>query len=103
MKVLVVGADGAIGGAFARSLADRRDIVHSTSRRAASAAGARWTDDLAAPDVGGVPLPSVDVAVFCAAIASFAESRQDRSPVASTSPRRRRSRAGSSPQCLSAE
>lgn len=75
MKAIVFGADGTIGGALARALEARGDIVHGTTRRPALAGPRRPLLDLATSDVAAFPLPEADVAFFCAAIVSYAECR----------------------------
>jgi dTDP-4-dehydrorhamnose reductase len=76
MRVLIVGIDSAIGQALGVALTQRGDSVVGTTRRAATAeAGQRVWLDLEAPDAARVALPAVDVAVFCAARARFADCR----------------------------
>jgi len=78
MKALIVGADGEIGSELARALSKRGDEVYGTTRRPVVQAGKNIFIDLADSDLVSVVLPPVDVTVFCAAIASFAECRRDR-------------------------
>lgn len=78
MKALVVGADGIIGSELVRALCERGDDVYGTTRRSGTQEGRTIFIDLADPDFGGASLPPVDVALFCAAITSFAACRQDR-------------------------
>ena len=78
MKALIVGADGDIGSELSRVLSKRGDEVYGTTRRPVAQTGKNIFFDLADSDPNAVVLPPVDVAVFCAAIASFAECRRDR-------------------------
>jgi dTDP-4-dehydrorhamnose reductase len=78
MKALIVGADGDIGSALARALSNRGDEVYGTTRRTEASTSTNIYFDLADSDPNNAVLPPVDVAVFCAAIASFAECRRNR-------------------------
>lgn len=76
-RVLIVGADGTIGHAVADALVRHGDQVIGTSRRATSQVpGVRMPLDLARDDVDSVDLPAVDAAVICAAMARFADCRE---------------------------
>lgn len=76
-RILVVGADGTIGRALAQALAARGDSVWTTTRRKGRAPGpSQIAADLAVDDLGAIPLPDVDVAVICAAMAHFADCRE---------------------------
>lgn len=75
--MLVIGVDGLIGRALAQALAARGDTVVGTSRRPSpGGAGAPITLDLAASGAARTPLPPVDAAVICAAMARFADCRE---------------------------
>ena len=78
MRALIIGIDGTIGRALGDALAADGATVYGTTRREASAAAGdrRIRLDLAAPNAADVPLPEVDVAVFCAAMARFADCRE---------------------------
>jgi dTDP-4-dehydrorhamnose reductase len=76
-SVLIIGIDSLIGASFAEALVTRGTAVIGTTRRAQSSGpGARMVLDLAAVDAAHVQLPSVDVAVLCAAMARFADCRE---------------------------
>jgi dTDP-4-dehydrorhamnose reductase len=76
-SVLIVGIDSLIGASFAEALVALGTAVIGTTRRAQSSGlGARMVLDLAAVDAAHVQLPSVDVAVLCAAMARFADCRE---------------------------
>ena len=76
-SALIVGIDSLIGAALADALIARGTVVIGTTRRARSGMpGSRMALDLAAPDAGKAELPSVDVAVVCAAMAQFADCRE---------------------------
>lgn len=72
MRVLVIGADGRIGRAFAVALRERGDAVIPTSRRPGAEAIAL---DLADPGCAETALPDADVAFICAAMGGFANCR----------------------------
>lgn len=76
--MLIIGINSAIGQAFAKALVERGDIVHGTTRRepAISSYPSVFLD-LAAPDAMRTALPAADVAVFCAAMARFADCRAE--------------------------
>jgi dTDP-4-dehydrorhamnose reductase len=72
MRCLIVGVDGSFGGTLSRSLQSRgHEVVATTRRRERD--GEHPFLDLAAPLP---PLPQVDVAVICAAMARLEECRQ---------------------------
>lgn len=74
MRVVVVGSDGLIGKALGGRLRQRAHAVVGTTRRAEQADGdERLFLDLAATTLP--PLPAADIAVFCAAMATFADCR----------------------------
>jgi dTDP-4-dehydrorhamnose reductase len=74
--VLIIGIDSAIGLALANTLVTRGDIVCGTTRRDPPISPyPTMFLDLAAPDAVRADLPAADVAVFCAAMARFAECR----------------------------
>jgi dTDP-4-dehydrorhamnose reductase len=76
-RALIIGIDGLIGTALAKALIARGTVVVGTTRRAHSAIpGSRIALDLAADDAAEAQLPNVDVAVVCAAMARFADCRQ---------------------------
>lgn len=76
-RILIVGVDGAIGAALAQSLTSAGHAVCGTTRRERSAApGKRIRLDLAAPDAAEARLPPADVVIFCAAMARFADCRE---------------------------
>src|SRR5437667_10713518 len=77
MKALVVGRDSRIGRALSEALVEGGHQVQGTSRRPDAAGKGYQHLDLADPDVESQPLPSVDVAVFCAAMTRFADCRAD--------------------------
>src|SRR5690242_1400182 len=78
MRVLVVGADGEIGRALAAHLAAAGAAVAGTTRRRPGAARAgRQFLDLAADPEDWQPLPAVDAAVICAAVARVADCERD--------------------------
>jgi nucleoside-diphosphate-sugar epimerase len=77
MRVLVVGGDSPIGGAFVRRLAERGDTVYATTRRRETAGGSRIYLDLGNATVETAKLPKVDAAFFCAAVSGFALCRSD--------------------------
>lgn len=78
MRALIIGIDGTIGRALGDALAADGGTVYGTTRRDGPAIGSsqRLRLDLAAPDAADTPLPQVDVAVFCAAMARFADCRE---------------------------
>ncbi|MEM9209901.1 MAG: sugar nucleotide-binding protein [Pseudomonadota bacterium] len=75
-RILIIGADGAIGQALEKHLQARGDDVIGTSRREHHER-ARFSLDLAAPDISNVQLPTCDVAIVCAAMARFADCRDN--------------------------
>lgn len=78
MRALIVGIDGMIGRALGEALTARGDAVFGTTRRAGTADREhRFQLDLATPDAGDASLPAVDMAIFCAAKARYAECRAD--------------------------
>jgi dTDP-4-dehydrorhamnose reductase len=83
-KVLIIGVDSAIGRAVAQGLCVRGDEVIGTSRRSQSDGrgfpGARISLDLASPDAVETDLPDVDFVIFCAAMARYADCRQQPDP-----------------------
>lgn len=77
VRVLIIGADGTLGQALAAALEARGDTVIRTSRRADAPEGPGWLHlDLADPASVGQPLPDIDVAVICAAMARYADCRE---------------------------
>jgi dTDP-4-dehydrorhamnose reductase len=75
MRILVIGGDSPIGGAFVRRLAERGETVFATTRRADTDGGNRIYVDLGDKSVDTAELPKVDAAVFCAAVSGFALCR----------------------------
>jgi dTDP-4-dehydrorhamnose reductase len=76
MRALIIGVDSAIGQALAEALAGRGDTVFGTTRRAETIdGGCRLWLDLETPDARRAALPDVDIALFCAAKARFADCR----------------------------
>jgi dTDP-4-dehydrorhamnose reductase len=73
---LIVGADGQIGSALMRALAERGATVRGTTRRQGPHDDQWLSLDLAAPELAFDPA-TVDVAVFCAGVTSFAECEAD--------------------------
>ena len=74
MRCLIIGGDGSIGAALARSLGRRGHGVITTTRRTQGAGDGSFFLDLA----GQLPdLPEVDVAVICAAVARLEECRRE--------------------------
>jgi dTDP-4-dehydrorhamnose reductase len=74
MHVLIVGADGAIGGAVQTALRSRGHEVTGTTRRPANVRPPESVFlDLAADDLE--QLPAADMTVICAAMARFEECR----------------------------
>lgn len=76
MAVLVVGADGMIGGRLSRILAETGCSVTGTTRRATESATDRIHLDLASAD-GFDALPLCHVAVLCAAATSMERCQKD--------------------------
>jgi dTDP-4-dehydrorhamnose reductase len=73
---LVVGADGTIGHALAAALEARGDEVVRTTRRTGAATDSKSLHfDLADPD-SVAALPPADVTVICAAMARYADCRE---------------------------
>ena len=72
MRCLIIGVDGSFGGALSQSLHRLGHEVIATTRRR-ERAGDHLFLDLAAPLA---PLPQVDVAVICAAMARLEECRR---------------------------
>ncbi|HEY1980252.1 MAG TPA: sugar nucleotide-binding protein [Xanthobacteraceae bacterium] len=77
MRSIVIGADGVVGGALVRVLSSRGDLTYRTTRRPAASLDGCIRLDLASVDVDAITLPDVDIAFFCAAIASFSECRSN--------------------------
>lgn len=77
MKSIVVGADGPIGRALVQALQHRDGFVYGTTRRPSNLSANNLYLDLSDQHVADGPLPSVDIAFFCAAISSFSECRRD--------------------------
>ena len=77
MKVLVVGGDGVIGANLIRALSRRGDDVVATTRRPAARRDNAIFVDLAASELDAGAMPQADVAIFCAAVTSFAACRQN--------------------------
>ena len=76
-RVLIIGVDSTIGRATAEALVRRGDDVIGTTRRPdATGPGTRIPLDLAAPDVAAMNLPAADTAVICAAMARYADCRE---------------------------
>jgi dTDP-4-dehydrorhamnose reductase len=75
MRVLVIGGDGLIGDALTNALEKRGDNVTATTRRLLPN-GNRLFLDL--QNFQDVPLPRVDVAVFCAAVTTFDRCRKNK-------------------------
>src|SRR5262245_2282348 len=73
MRVVVVGADGLIGNALHANLSRRGHSVLGTTRRAAQKD--RLFMDLTEPSLPVIP--AADVVVICAAMARFADCRND--------------------------
>uniref|UniRef100_UPI0035B1BD75 sugar nucleotide-binding protein n=1 Tax=Hylemonella sp. TaxID=2066020 RepID=UPI0035B1BD75 len=76
MAILVVGADGVIGGRLARVLAEAGRSVIGTTRRATESAADRIHFDLASAD-GFDALPLCRAAVLCAAVTSMEYCQKD--------------------------
>lgn len=74
-RVLVVGVDGLIGADLARAYAGEGFEVVGTTRRGPGSDPSVLDLDLARVDAATWPLPQVDVAVFAAAMARFADCR----------------------------
>ena len=72
-RALIVGGDGLIGGMLVRRLAARGWDVVATTRRAPGPGSIAL--DLGSATAAEAPLPRVDVAIFAAAMAGFAECR----------------------------
>src|SRR5215469_4400761 len=72
MRCLIIGVEGSFGGALSRSLQSLGHEVVATTRRH-DRAGEHLFLDLAGPLP---PLPQVDVAVICAAMARLEECRR---------------------------
>jgi dTDP-4-dehydrorhamnose reductase len=77
VRVLVVGADGAIGRALAAHLAAAGAAVVGTTRRTGAGQAGRPVLDLAADPEDWPMLPRVDAAVICAAVARVADCERD--------------------------
>jgi dTDP-4-dehydrorhamnose reductase len=75
MRVLVIGGDGLIGGALTNALEKRGDIVIATTRRPLHKGGRLFLD---LQNTKAVPVPRVDVAIFCAAVTTFDRCRQNK-------------------------
>jgi dTDP-4-dehydrorhamnose reductase len=74
MRILVVGADGLIGQALSSELGRRgHDVIRTTRRLQDPLQENLVFLDLAADQLG--PVPSADVMVICAAMASFSDCR----------------------------
>jgi dTDP-4-dehydrorhamnose reductase len=75
--ILIIGVDGVIGAALAQALTAAGHAVCGTSRREHSEGpGKRIRLDLAEPDAADTALPAADVVIFCAAMARFADCRE---------------------------
>ena len=70
----MVGGDSLVGNALAKTLAERGDVVTATTRRQGRDDRLLFLDLVDSKDV---PLPRVDVAIFCAAVTSFERCRID--------------------------
>ena len=78
MKVMVVGADGLLGRSLSEQFRNAGHRVFGTTRRSPSVSeGANIFLDLAADPSAWPDLPSVDVAVICAAVASIKSCADD--------------------------
>jgi len=76
-RILIIGADGFIGHTLAEAFASQGHAVCGTTRRERSdGAGERIRLDLATVDANEVSLPAADAAIFCAAMARFADCRE---------------------------
>lgn len=75
MKTIVLGGDGAIGRALARSLQATGHEVVATSRQPDANAQGLWPLNFEHGDLEKTPLPQGDVAFFCAAMTKFADCR----------------------------
>lgn len=74
MRIVVVGADGLIGGGLVARLARRgHDVIGTTRRPEKAQAGDGCFLDLAAPRLSSLPVG--DVAIICAAMAKFSDCR----------------------------
>ncbi len=74
-KILIVGADGLVGRALFEAAVQRGFVVTGTTRRRDRPHLLHCDlEDLALHDIA---LPAADVAFFCAAVAGFAECRND--------------------------
>jgi dTDP-4-dehydrorhamnose reductase len=77
MKAIIIGADSEIGHALGQALSVGGVVVYGTTRRPGHAAARRIRLDLADTNLDRVPLPLVDVGIFCAAISRFAQCRAE--------------------------
>ncbi len=76
-RALIIGADGTIGAALARTWQQRGGVAIGTTRRPAQADGESLVFfDLAAAAAGDVTLPPCDVVFICAAMTKLDECRQ---------------------------
>jgi dTDP-4-dehydrorhamnose reductase len=74
VQILIIGVDGAIGGALAAALRARgHHVVGTTRKRANVCLPDTMFVDLASDDLA--PLPAADATVICAAMARFEECR----------------------------
>ncbi len=76
-SILVFGADGQVGSAVMRDLANRGYKVTGTTRRAATAAEDRLFLDLSLPTQEWSELPETEAAVICTAVTSIGECEND--------------------------
>jgi dTDP-4-dehydrorhamnose reductase len=78
LRALIIGIDSVIGQALGEALTARGDTVFGTTRRAETVDGGRrlWLD-LERIEAPQTTLPAVDITVFCAAKARYAECRLD--------------------------
>ena len=72
LRCLVIGGDGTIGRSLRQSLMRAGHSVMSTTRRQESASAGNLYLDLEAPHCN---FPDLEVAIFCAGISGFVESR----------------------------
>lgn len=75
-RILILGADGAIGRHMAGRLAALGHDVTGTTRRSDTLGPGRVFADLADPGFSAVALPSADIVLICAAMARFADCRE---------------------------
>lgn len=75
-RILILGADGAIGRHMAGRLSALGHDVTGTTRRSDTLGPGRVFADLADPGFSAMALPSADIVLICAAMARFADCRE---------------------------